>query len=263
MMKKQIFIAGITSGLLLIFSHNAVLAAGGATPPPKLEWSFHGPLGTFDRAQLKRGWQVFKEVCAACHSIHQIYYRHLEDIGFSKSEVKKIASEDEVAAGPNEDGETHDGGDLLVRPAKPSDKVMKPFPNDAAARAANNGALPPDLSLTTKAHATGVDYVAALLTGYKDPPSGYKMNEGMSYNTYFAGNQIAMPAPLNADGVEYADGTKATVEQMALDVSSFLAWTAEPEMEERKRMGIKVLLFLIVLTALLYALKRRIWADVH
>ena len=262
-MKNQTFIAGVTAGILLLLFQNTVLAAGGATPPPKLKWSFDGPLGTFDRAQLKRGWKVYKEVCASCHSLHQIYYRNLAEIGFSPAEVKKIAAEDEIAAGPNEDGETHDGGELLVRPGKPSDKLKKPFPNDLAARAANNGALPPDLSLTTKAHATGVDYIAAVLIGYKDPPSGFKMNEGMSYNTYFAGNQIAMPAPLSADGVEYADGTKATVKQMALDVSSFLAWAAEPEMEERKRMGIKVLLFLIVLTALLYALKRRIWANLH
>ena len=262
-MKKQTFVAWITAGLLLAFSFNSALAAGGATPPPKLKWSFHGPFGNFDRAQMKRGWQVYKEVCAGCHSLHQIYYRNLQDIGFSASEVKKIAADDEVAAGPNEDGETHDGGELLVRPGKPSDKLIKPFANDAAARAANNGALPPDLSLTSKAHATGVDYIAAVLTGYKDPPSGFKMNEGMAYNTYFAGNQIAMPAPLSADAVEYADGTKATVEQMALDVSAFLAWAAEPELEERKRLGIKVILFLIVLTALLYALKRRIWAKVH
>jgi len=262
-MNKKIFILGFAVGLFLAAPHNTVQAAGGATPPPELEWSFHGPFGAFDRAQLKRGWQVFKEVCAACHSLHQIYYRHLEDIGFSEAEVKKIAAEDEVPAGPNEDGETHDGGDLLVRAAKPFDKVKKPFPNEAAARAANNGALPPDLSLTSKAHKTGVDYIAAVLTGYKDPPSGFKLNEGMSYNTYFAGNQIAMPAPLSAEVVEYADGTKATVEQMALDVSAFLAWTAEPELEERKRLGIKVLLFLIVFTGLLYALKRRIWANVH
>ena len=262
-MKKLLKVIFLAAGIVLIFPPNIAVAAGGATPPPKLSWSFDGPFGSFDRKQLKRGWQVFKEVCAACHSIHQIYYRNLAEIGFSASEVKKIAAEDEVAAGPNDDGETHDGGEFLMRPAKPADKVKKPFANDNAARAANNGALPPDLSLTTKAHATGVDYIAAVLTGYKDPPSGYKLNEGMTYNTYFAGNQIAMPAPLNEDGVEYSDGTKATVNQMALDVSAFLAWAAEPEMEERKRMGIKVLLFLIVLTALLYDLKRRIWANVH
>ena len=263
MMNKKFFILSFVTGILFAVPQNTVQAAGGATPPPELEWSFDGPFGAFDRAQLKRGWQVFKEVCAACHSLHQIYYRHLEDIGFSAVEVKKIAAEDEVPAGPNEDGETHDGGDPLVRAAKPFDKVKKPFLNDAAARAANNGALPPDLSLTSKVHATGVDYIAAVLTGYKEPPSGFKLSDGMSYNTYFAGNQIAMPAPLSAEVVEYADGTKATVKQMALDVSAFLAWTAEPEMEERKRLGIKVLLFLIVFTALLYALKRRIWADVH
>jgi len=262
-MIKKTLIAGLAAGLLVAFSYSTVEAAGGATPPPKLKWSFDGPFGTFDRAQLKRGWQVYKEVCAACHSIDQIYYRHLQQIGFSEDEVKKIAADDEVPAGPNEDGETHEDGEPIVRPGKPFDKVKIPFANEAAARAANNGALPPDLSLTTKAHPTGVDYIPAVLTGYTDPPSGFKMNEGMAYNTYFAGNQIAMPNPLSDDAVEYADGTKATVQQMALDVSAFLAWAAEPEMEERKRLGIKVLLFLIVFTGLLYAVKRQVWADVH
>jgi len=250
--------------ILLVSPINQSLAAGGATPPPKLSWSFKGPFGSFDRKQLKRGWQVYKEVCAGCHSLNQIYYRNLVDIGFSASQVKVIASEDEIPAGPNDEGETHDeGGEVLVRPGKPFDKLKKPYPNENAARVANNGALPPDLSLTTKAHSTGVDYIAAVLTGYVDAPAGFNLGDGMYYNTYYSGNQIAMPSPLAEDAVEFADGTKATVKQMALDVSTFLAWAAEPEMEERKRLGIKVMIFLIVLTALLFALKRKIWADIH
>ena len=262
-MKMKTMITRLGTFLLLASWCTAVQAAGGATPPPKLDWSFKGPFGVFDRAQLKRGWQVYNEVCSGCHSINQIYYRHLEQIGYSSEEVKKLAAGAEIPAGPNEDGETHEDGEVIVRAGKPFDKIKMPFQNDAAARAANNGALPPDLSLTTKAHPAGVDYISAVLTGYKDPPSGYKMNEGMYYNAFYAGKQIAMPNPLSDGAVEYVDGTKASVQQMAVDVSAFLAWAAEPEMEDRKRLGIKIILFLIVLTSLLYALKRRIWSDVH
>ncbi|MDG2034913.1 MAG: cytochrome c1 [Rhodospirillales bacterium] len=262
-MNIKAMITGLGTVLLLASYCTTVQAAGGATPPPKLDWSFQGPFGGFDRPQLKRGWQVYNEVCSGCHSIKQIYYRHLEQIGYSADEVKKFAANAEVPAGPNEDGETHEDGELIVRPGKPFDQIKMPFPNDAAARTANNGALPPDLSLTTKAHPKGVDYIPAVLTGYNEPPAGYKMNEGMYYNTFYAGKQIAMPNPLSDDAVEYVDGTKATAQQMAIDVSAFLAWAAEPEMEDRKRLGIKIILFLIVLTSLLYALKRRIWSDVH
>jgi ubiquinol-cytochrome c reductase cytochrome c1 subunit len=152
---------------------------------------------------------------------------------------------------------------MYSRPARPSDRFASPFPNDNAARAANNGAMPPDLSLITKARKGGADYVYALLAGYKEPPAGFQMMEGMNYNEYFPGHQIAMAAPLAEGSVEYTDGSQATIPQMAHDVSTFLTWAAEPEMEERKRMGVKVLLFLIVLTAMLYALKHQIWKDVH
>ncbi len=150
-----------------------------------------------------------------------------------------------------------------MRPGKPFDRIVSPYPNEFAARAANAGALPPDLTLMTKARLNGPNYVHALLTGYKDAPSGFKLSEGMNYNPYFSGSQIAMGAPLSDDGVEYADGTKATVGQMAKDVTAFLIWSAEPELEERKRMGIKVMLFLFVFTALLYAVKRQVWAKLH
>jgi ubiquinol-cytochrome c reductase cytochrome c1 subunit len=168
-----------------------------------------------------------------------------------------LAAEVEVTDGPNDQGE------MFQRPGRPSDRFPSPFPNEQAARAANNGAAPPDLSLMVKARAGGADYIHALLTGYSDPPQGVTLMEGMHYNKYFPGHQIAMPPPLNPDQVTYADGTKATVEQMAHDVSAFLAWAAEPELEARKRLGLKVVLFLLILTGLLYVAKRKIWSDVH
>lgn len=255
-------IAAILGGLLA-FGAAQIATASEGPALPKLKWSFDGPTGHFDRAQLKRGWAVYKQVCAACHSAHQLFYRNLVDIGFSEAEAKAIAAGDNVAAGPNEAGETHVDGSPIMRPALLSDKLAAPYANANAARAANNGALPPDLSLITKARKGGADYLHAILTGYKEPPAGFQLQTGMNYNAYFAGFQIAMPAPLVEDAVTFDDGTKATVEQMARDVSTFLTWSAEPELEERKRMGIKILAFLLVLTALLYALKRKIWADIH
>lgn len=232
---------------------------------PKQKWDFTGPFGTFDRATLQRGFQVYKEVCSACHTMHQLRYRDLGapgiggtgGLGYSADEVKALAAEVEVTDGPNDQGE------MFQRPGRPSDRFPSPFPNEQAARAANNGAAPPDLSLMVKARAGGADYIHALLTGYSDPPQGVTLMEGMHYNKYFPGHQIAMPPPLNPDQVTYADGTKATVEQMAHDVSAFLAWAAEPELEARKRLGLKVVLFLLILTGLLYVAKRKIWSDVH
>ncbi len=225
--------------------------------PPARDWSFDGLFGTYDRGALQRGYQVYAEGCAGCHSLRLVAYRNLAAIGFNVDQIKKIAAEAEVSDGPNAEGE------MYQRPARPSDRFVAPFPNANAARAANNGALPPDLSLITKARAGGADYLHALLTGYRDAPKDVQMGEGMSYNPYFPGNAIAMPSPLSADQIEYADKTKATVSRMAEDVSTFLTWAAEPELEERKRLGIKVLLFLLVLTGMLYALKRKIWADLH
>ena len=233
-------------------------AAGNAPTPPAQKWTFQGIFGTYDRGALKRGFQVYNEVCASCHSIRFISYRNLMDIGFTEDEAKAIAAEAEVEDGPN------DEGDMFARPGKLSDKFVAPFANDKAARASNNGALPPDLSLIVKARKNGYNYLYGLMTGYhEEAPKGVTLNEGMSYNEYFPGHQIAMAPPLDNEAVEYADGTKPTLEQHASDVVTFLAWAASPEMEERKRMGIKVLLFLIVLTAMLYALKRKIWADLH
>ena len=236
--------------------------AAEAVPIPSQDWSFDGIFGTFDRAALQRGFQVYQEVCAACHSLRLIAFRNLGGVngtglGYSEDEVKAFAAEYTVIDGPDDDGE------MFEREARPSDRFPSPFPNDKAAAAAMGGAVPPDLSLMAKARAGGPDYIHALLIGYEDPPADFELLDGLSYNAYYPGHQIAMAAPLVEDSVEYADGTAATVDQMARDVSHFLMWTAEPSLEERKQMGIKVLLFLIVFTGLLYAVKRKVWADLH
>jgi ubiquinol-cytochrome c reductase cytochrome c1 subunit len=230
---------------------------------PKESWSFEGPFGTFDRAAAQRGLQVYSEVCARCHALNQLRYGDLGPngpgggIGYTEEEVKAIASTKEVADGPN------DLGEMFKRPGRPSDRFVTPFANEQAARAALNGALPPDLSLITKAREGGTDYVYALLIGFKDAPAGFKMSDNMMYNTYFPGHQIGMPPPLFGNDVQYADGTKPTLEQEARDIATFLAWAAEPTMEERKRTGAKVLIFLLALAVVLYAAKRQIWAEVH
>ncbi|MSO54397.1 MAG: cytochrome c1 [Rhodospirillales bacterium] len=231
--------------------------ASEAPKAPAQAWPFNGPLGTYDRNDLRRGLTVYRNVCASCHSLHLVSYRHLAGVGFTEEEIKTIAAAVEVEDGPNDQGEK------FSRAGRPADRFKSPFANPQAARAANNGAFPPDLSVITKARKGGPDYLYGLLTGYKNPPAGFKVLEGMNYNEYFPGHQIAMPAPLNEGGVEYPDGTKSTVQQMAHDVTTFLSWASEPEMEERKRMGLKVLMVIFVLTALLYGLKRQIWAALH
>lgn len=233
------------------------MAAGPAIEYPKQDWSFNGPFGTYDRAELQRGYQVYKEVCAACHAMKYVAFRHLRDIGFNEAEVKALAATFEVTDGPD------DSGEMFQRPGLPSDRFPSPFPNEKAARASNGGAYPLDLSLIAKARAGGPDYLKALLSGYKDAPADVTVGEGLHYNAYFPGHQIAMPQPLNEDQVTYADGTKASVEQMAHDVSAFMMWAAEPKLEDRKRMGFKVMIFLIILTGLFFAAKKRIWRDVH
>lgn len=224
---------------------------------PSQDWSFNGVFGTFDRASLQRGFQVYQNVCSTCHALKHIAYRNLADLGYNAAEIKSIAAEKQVKDGPNDEGEMFD------RPAKPSDRFVSPFPNDNAARAANGGALPPDLSLIVDARAGGADYVYAVLTGYEEAPAGVKVAEGMHYNKAFPGGQIAMPQPLYPDSVTYEDKTPATIAQEAKDVATFLAWASEPNMEQRKRTGVMVILFLLVFTGLLYATKRKIWADVH
>jgi ubiquinol-cytochrome c reductase cytochrome c1 subunit len=231
-------------------------AIGEAPEPPEQHWSFDGIFGTFDRASLQRGFQVYQDVCSACHGLYHLSYRDLTALGFSEDEVKAIAAQKEVP-------DLNDAGETVQRPARPSDKFVAPFPNEKAARAANNGAYPPDLSLVTKAREYGSDYVAAILGGYSEPPADFHLQDGMQYNRYFPGHQIAMPPPLSEGAVTFADGTPATVPQMAHDVAAFLHWAAEPNLEARHRMGVKVILFLLAATLIFYAAKRRIWAELH
>jgi len=247
---------------VLVVALGVICAAGAraqeeAPPVPHQQWPFEGVFGTYDRAALQRGFQVYKEVCAACHPVKHLAFRDLTEIGYGEDEVKGIAAQVQVTDGPN------DGGEMFQRPGRPADPIPGPFPNDQAARAANNGALPPDLSLIVKAREGGPDYVDGLLTGYKEPPPDFKMGEGMNYDEYFPGHQIAMPPPLSENSVTYADGTPATLDQEAYDVVNFLAWAAEPTLEERHRTGVKAILLLVCLTGILYAGKRRIWAAVH
>jgi ubiquinol-cytochrome c reductase cytochrome c1 subunit len=232
--------------------------AAGTVEIPAQKWSFDGLLGVYDRAELQRGYQVYREVCAACHGANLLRYRDLAQIGLGEDMIKFIAASDyKILAGPNEKGEMYE------RLALPSDPFKPPFPNEQAARVAFNGAYPPDLSLITKARKHGSDYVYALLVGYGEPPPGVELGAGLQYNKYFPPLQIAMPAPLSEGQVTYADGTPATVERMARDVTAFLTWAGEPALEYRHRMGFKAILFLIALTALMYVAKRKIWADVH
>ncbi len=221
------------------------------------DWSFYGIFGTYDRAAVQRGYQVYAESCSSCHGLRLLAYRSLIGIGFSEAEVKAIAAQFETTDGPDADGEMYE------RPALPSDRFVSPFANDNAARSANGGALPPDLSVIVKARSRGPDYLYALLTGYAEAPDDHPVADGMSYNPVFPGGEIAMPPPLFEDAVEYADGTPATVAQMAEDVVGFLHWAAEPTLEERKRVGIKVMLFLIILSALFIAVKQKVWRSAH
>ena len=255
-MLRTMLKAAAIAGAMLTAAPTA-FAAGEAEPIPNANFSFEGLFGTFDRASAQRGLQVYMEVCAACHSLHHLSYRNLRDLGLSEAEVRAIAATVQVQDGPNDEGQ------MFERPGRPSDRFRSPYPNDQAARAAQNGALPPDLSVMVKAREGGADYVHALLTGYTDPPEGVQLMEGMNYNRFFPGHQIAMAPPLSDDRVSFHDQTPATVEQMARDVTTFLAWAAEPELEQRRALGVKVVLFLTILGGLAYAVKRKIWADVH
>lgn len=249
--------AALAAAMTLGLAAGAV-AAEGEIHIPDTKFSFDGTFGTYDRGELQRGFQVYKEVCAACHSMNLLSYRNLQDIGLSADEVTAVAAGVQIQDGPN------DNGDMFERPGRPSDRFRHPFANTAAARAANGGALPPDLSVITKARVGGADYIHALLMGYGEAPEGVTIMEGMHYNKYFPGHQIAMPPPLSTDGqLTYADGTTATVDQMSRDVSAFLTWAAEPELETRRAMGVRVLIFLTILGGLAYAVKRKTWADVH
>lgn len=248
----------LTGGLLT----GSALAQEGGTqsheePTLKsVDWSFDGFFGTFDRAAAQRGYQIYNEVCSTCHSLRLLYYRNLAGLGYTPEEVAAFASQKTVTAGPD------DSGNMFERPALPSDHFVSPFANEPAARAANNGALPPDLSLIVEAREDGPDYVYSFLTGFADPPPDFTLMPGMYYNEAFPGHQVAMPDMVNDGGVTYAHGVEATEEQQAYDVVNFLTWAAEPNLEQRKALGVRVVLFLVVFTALMYAVKRKVWADV-
>jgi ubiquinol-cytochrome c reductase cytochrome c1 subunit len=226
-------------------------------PVPEISWSFKGWNGTFKRDQLQRGFQVYKEVCSSCHGIKLLRFRELSAIGFSEAQIKALAAAYDINDGPNLEGK------MFSRKGLPSDAIPGPYKNDNQAKFVNNGAVPPDLSLIVKARKGGANYVKALLTGYMDPPPGVTLRETEHYNRYFPDYKIAMAPPLITDNqVTYADGTDATISQMAEDVTAFLAFVAEPEMEERKRSGFQTLLYLVFMTGLFYLTKRKIWKDV-
>ncbi len=275
----------VAAALALSLTATGALAAGPAIEIKRNTWSFGGVAGHYDRNQLQRGFQVYREVCAACHGLDRIAFRNLVQKGgpeFPKDAVEALAKEYEVDALPNEEGEVE------KRPAKLSDNFPPLYANEQAARATHNGAYPPDLSVIAKARGVayvgpwylhpgamfmdivngyqegGADYLVALLTGYKEPPAGKEIGDGMSYNSYYPGNQIAMANPFSGgDGqVEYQDGTPATVENYAKDVSAFLSWAADPTLNSRKQIGWQVLIYLLITSILLYIAKRRVWASV-
>ncbi len=236
---------------------SVAIAASDAKHPEEIAWSFEGPFGHYDRGALQRGYQVYKEVCAACHSMNLIAFRNLGEAGgpeFSEAEVKALAAQYEIA-------DLDEAGEAMTRPGRPSDHFVAPFANAKTAAAANNGAAPPDLSVMAKARPNGPNYIHAFLTGFTEPPAGVEMLEGASYNPYFPGGQVAMAAVLSDGGITYADGTVATIDQQARDVTQFLMWTAEPKLEERKRMGFMVMSFIALLAAMLYLSYRRLWRD--
>jgi ubiquinol-cytochrome c reductase cytochrome c1 subunit len=249
-------LSGCDVPLVPFIASDAHASSSENLPPKQMHWPFDGMTGVVDRQSAQRGFQVYKEVCASCHSLNRVAFRSLQDIGFSEAEVKAIAAEYKVMDGPN------DAGDMFERPARPSDRFPVPFANEQAARAANGGAYPPSLDLIVKARKGGADYLYSLLTGYQAAPANVHLGEGMHYNPYFPGSQIAMPQPLADGQVTYQDGTVASLDQMARDLTIFLQWAAEPEMEQRKQMGLRVLMFLGIMTVLMYLAKRRIWRGV-
>lgn len=278
---KFLLAAVLATGVLSAAPANA---AGDGAAPDRQDWSFAGPFGMYDRAQLQRGFKVYREVCASCHAISLLRFRNLSQPGgpgFTPAQVQALAAEYQIKDGPN------DQGDMFERPGRAADAFPSPFPNEKAARAANNGAYPPDMSVLAKARTYsrgfplfiwdalpfsggyqehGVDYIKALLVGYEDPPAGKELQPGQYYNRYMPGNIIAMPSVLSDGQIEYPKGPDGrpsapeTAAQYSKDVSAFLMWVAEPHLEERKRMGLQVMLFLIVFAALLYFTKKKIWS---
>lgn len=260
-MRKLIVSGMIALGALGLGA--VAIAAESAAPLKKVQWHFQGPFGTYDRASAQRGFQIYKEVCAACHSLSLVAYRNLMSLGLTEDQVKALISDIQVP-------DLSDDGSPIERPARLSDRFKKPFPNELAAAAANGGKAPPDLSVMIKARADGANYMYSLLTGYvpfeKLTPAQIKefqVTKDDNFNLYFRGHKIAMPAPLSDDKVTYADGTKATLDQEAKDITEFLAWAAEPHLEDRNRTGVRVILFMLALAGMMYAVKRTVWSDKH
>lgn len=279
-MSTMIKMVRALSAAAVIAVASPALAAGEGPHIPREQWSFAGPFGTYDKAQLQRGFKVYREVCSACHSLKQVSFRNLAQdggLGYTEEQAKTIAAEYTVTDGPNDDG------DMFERPAILADKFPSPFPNEQAARASNGGAYPPDFSLLAKARAAhrgfpwfvfdaftqyqeqGPDYIHALLTSYEEEvPEGVTIPEGKHYNPAFlAGNAIGMAQPITDEAVEYTDGTPMTVDQYARDVAAFMMWAAEPHLEERKKIGFRVMIFLIVFAGLLYFTKQKLWRNVE
>ena len=245
--------------IILIIGFSTKLNSAEKVEYLKTDWSFKGLFGKFDRGALQRGYQVYTEVCSSCHSMKYLSYRNLAEKGgpeFSEAQAKAIAASFEVKDGPNADGE------MFTRPGKLSDKFVMPYENVKAAEAANGGAYPPDMSVLVKARGGGVDYIYSLLQGYEEAPSGMILDDGVHYNKYMYGNKIKMSAPLSDGIIEYSDGTNASVEQMSKDVTTFLMWAAEPSLEARHQMGFKAIVYLIILTILVYFSMKRIWSRV-
>jgi ubiquinol-cytochrome c reductase cytochrome c1 subunit len=250
----------VSAAVTLPYAAPVAHAQEAAAEPELLkgDWSFSGIFGTIDKASAQRGLQIYKEICSNCHGLYEMSYRNIAALGYTDDQVKAFAAQYQVP-------DTDDEGAVIQRAAKPSDKFVRPFPNEKAARAANNGAYPPDLALIEKSREGGANYVFSLMQGYKTPPADVKLADGQYYNIYFAngGQKIGMPQPLTDGAVTFADGSPNDLKSEAHDVATFLAWAAEPENDARKRMGVKVMLFLIVLTGALYYAKRKIWANVH
>ena len=256
---KNFFKSILFFTIFLFYSFNSI-AAEQSHKLLEPGWSFKGFFGKFDRAQLQRGYQVYTEVCSACHSVKYLSYRNLSQPGgpeFSEQQAKIIASQFEVTDGPNSDGE------MFTRPAKLSDNFVGPYANEKAAKAANGGAYPPDMSVLAKARKGGASYIYSILLGYDDPPPDVSLEDGVYYNTYMSGNKIKMSNPLSENLVQYSDGTQATEEQMAKDVSTFLAWAAEPNLEQRHKMGFRAVLYLIIITILVYFSMKKIWSRIE
>tara|TARA_B110000014_G_C20092146_1_gene571951 strand:+ start:204 stop:986 length:783 start_codon:yes stop_codon:yes gene_type:complete len=246
--------------VLLINFNNSKLMAKNSSELLKVDWSFKSFFGKFDRASLQRGYQVYNEVCASCHSVKYLSYRNLAEAGgpeFSEAEAKAIASNFEVIDGPNSNGE------MFTRPARLSDKFVMPYANEEEAKSVNGGAYPPDMSVLVKARKGGANYIYSLLLGYDDPPADLQLDDGVYYNKYMYGNKIKMSSPLSDDLIEYSDGTKATTEQMSRDVVSFLMWAAEPHLEQRHKFGFRVIIYLVIISVLVYFSMKRIWSRIE